>query len=156
MPSDPHTLSWCPGLGHDSRHWQTAWLWLFTTHIWPLPVHLFALHKSWPSNNSHTRNISFSFTITCKKLNQVYFFMKLIKPLLKDNYQHTLRKERSNKIINHKCYKTSRFFFSGKFDRHKPIKLWFFRKQAMPIFKKSTLMEGGEGVLKCFWIVEAK
>ena len=27
--------------------------------------------------------------------------MKLIKPLLKDNYQHNLRKERSNKIINH-------------------------------------------------------
>ena len=36
--------------------------------------------------------------------------MKLIKPLLKDNYQHTLRKERSDKTINHKCYGTSRFF----------------------------------------------
>ena len=80
--------------------------------------------------------------------------MKLIKPLLKDNYQHTLRKERSNKIINHITALVD--FFRREVWQAQAYQTLIFQKPATSVFYKSTLMEGGEGVLKCFWIVEAK
>ena len=78
--------------------------------------------------------------------------MKLIKPLLKDNYQHTLRKERSN----YKSHYALVDFFLREIWQAQAYQTLIFQKPATSVFYKSTLMEGGEGVLKGFWIVEAK